>query len=146
MENFTPDPFKNYVMKGAKELPAPPPPTITPAQIEKIEAMTRDELITLVKRLACQCGLVASMTREETAQAMLDELATYALRPMLGTALKADINARILAIDKWLDRTEGKAVQKQMIAAKIETRAVNDPDRLMDAARRIEFLLARPPE
>lgn len=84
-----------------------------------IDAMEIDELRTLCKRMALQCGLIARMTREETAQAMLDTLAETALKPIvMGLNMKADIQSRLTAIDKWLDRTEGKATQR--IEQKIE--------------------------
>ena len=76
-----------------------------------IEGYSLDELKTLVRRLLCQCGAYAMMTQEETAQAMLDTLAEIALRPIAGANLKADIQSRMNAIDKWLDRTRGKAHQ-----------------------------------
>ena len=114
------------------------------ADLSRLDSMGLEELKTLVRRLACQCGMVAGMTREETAQAMMDELAAYALRPMIGTALKADINARIAAIDKWMDRAEGKPIQKQMIAAKIETSSGDTHKDRLELARKIAFLMADP--
>lgn len=81
-----------------------------------IDTMGIDELRTLCKRMASQCGLVARMTREETAQAMRDTLAETALKPIvMGLNMKADIQSRMAAIDKWLDRTEGKPAQTQII-------------------------------
>ena len=112
--------------------------TITDDVLASLDAMSKAELITLIKRLLCQCGTVAMMTDEEQAQAMLDRLAAASAR---NGAKTADIVASVTA---WMDRKQGKPVQKQLIAAKIETRASNDPDLLKDAARRIEFLLARP--
>lgn len=82
------------------------------SDLARVEAMTRDELFALVERLYCQCGLVATMTEEQTAQAMLDTLAHTALKPIVaGANMRADIQNRMAAIDKWLDRTRGKAVQ-----------------------------------
>lgn len=112
--------------------------------LSRLDAMSLAELKTLVRRLACQCGMVAGMSKEETAQAMMDELASIALRPGIGTQLRSDINARIAAIDKWMDRSEGKPVQKQLIAAKIETRDMTDPTMVKDLARRLDFILANP--
>lgn len=87
--------------------------------LARLGEMTREELLTLVRRFACQCGVAAMMSREETAQAMRDKLAEIALKPITpGLNLKADIGSCIAAIDKWLDRTVGKAVQP--IAQKIE--------------------------
>lgn len=85
----------------------------SPLDLAAIDAMPMDELRSLCKRMACQCGLIACMTREQTAQAMLDTLAETALKPIvMGLNMKADIQSRLNAIDKWLDRTEGKATQR----------------------------------
>lgn len=87
--------------------------TLTALELEKLGDMTADDLIALVERMARQCGMVAAMSKEETAQAMLDVLAHTALRPVLATSnIKADIQSRMTAIDKWLDRTTGKVAQK----------------------------------
>jgi len=75
--------------------------------LTRLDAMTREQLIALVERMARQCGMVAAMSKEETAQAMRDVLADIALKPLLNGD-KAEIRARMDAIDKWLDRTEGK--------------------------------------
>lgn len=92
---------------------------VASVDLSAIDTMPIDELRTLCKRMACQCGLIARMTREETAQAMLDTLAETALKPIvMGLNMKADIQSRMTAIDKWLDRTEGKATQR--IEQKIE--------------------------
>lgn len=85
----------------------------TADEVARLDGMTRGELLTLVRRLACQFGLVAVMTKDETAQAMRDVLADTALRPIVaGLSMKADIQARLAAIDKWLDRSEGKARER----------------------------------
>ncbi len=84
-----------------------------------VEGKTHAELLALVHRMACQCGYVAAMSEEETAQAMLDTLANTALKPIVqGVNMKADIASRMAAIDKWLDRTKGKSVQR--IEQKVE--------------------------
>lgn len=96
--------------------------TLTDDEAAKLEGMSRDELLVLCRRFACQCGLVAMMTKEEIAQAMRDVLAETALRPIVaGVNMKADIMSRLAAIDKWMDRTEGKAAQ----SVKIEQTNVN---------------------
>ncbi len=85
----------------------------TPPDLSQLDDMTAEELRALVERMARQCGLVAMMTKEETAQAMRDVLAETALRPLIpGINLKADIQNRMNAIDKWLDRAEGRAKQQ----------------------------------
>jgi hypothetical protein len=91
--------------------------TLTAEELEKLDQMTKQELIALVRRFMCQCGLAATMTKDETAQAMRDVLAETALRPIVpGIAMKADISSRLSAIDKWLDRTEGKPMQPNSIS------------------------------
>ena len=80
---------------------------------EFLEGMSHEDLKALTWRLLCQCGLAATMTEEQTAQAMLDTLAETALKPVkIGVNMRADIQSRLNAIDKWLDRTQGKAVQR----------------------------------
>ena len=92
-----------------KQAETPQSPQIDPTALEGLNALDRDQLLTLCRRMACQCGLVAMMTEEETAQAMLDVLADTALKPLNGGNIKADITSRMNAIDKWLDRTKGKS-------------------------------------
>lgn len=88
---------------------------LSASDLARLEGMTREELLALAKRMACQCGLVAAMTKDETAQAMKDVLAETALRSIVpGTGMKADIQSRMQAIDKWLDREEGKPAQTVM--------------------------------
>lgn len=83
------------------------------AQMAKLGEMTKEELVALVERMGHQCGLVAMMTKEETAQAMRDVLAETALKPVVvGVHMKADIQNRMNAIDRWLDRAEGRAKQQ----------------------------------
>lgn len=112
MSSFTLNP-DNYQMKG--NLPKSAAATTQADSIPnltRLDEMSREELIALVERMARQCGMVASMTKEETAQAMRDVLAETALRPIVaGLNMKADIMSRMAAIDKWLDRAEGKAKQ-----------------------------------
>lgn len=86
---------------------------LTEAQLSALDAMTKEELIALVQRMARQCGMVAAMSEDETAQAMLDTLAHTALKPIIqGVNMRADIQNRLSSIDKWLDRTKGKAIQR----------------------------------
>lgn len=88
--------------------------------MEAIAAMPRAELVSLVQRMSAQCGYIPTLTQEQTAQAMLDTLAALALRPIVaGTDMRADINSRMTAIDKWLDRTRGKAVQTLQVDQRI---------------------------
>ncbi len=106
----------NYVMKGnppKQDAIKTNASELTEAQLSRLEDMGRDELIALVRRMACQCGMVAAMTEDETAQAMMDTLAHTALKPIIqGLNMRADIQSRLNSIDKWLDRTKGKAIQR----------------------------------
>ena len=118
----------------------------TPVELSRLDSMSREELIDLVKRMACQCGLSAAMTDEETAQAMLDTLAETALKPIvMGINVKADIQSRMNAIDKWLDRKKGKPVQSLDMNVKdtrLETMAI---DKLIRLAAMLDEPIIIPP-
>ena len=91
------------------------------ATLARLEEMDAGELRGLVRRMACQCGLAALMSEEETAQAMLDVLAQTALKPIVqGLNMRADIQSRLTAVEKWLDRKHGKPVQRQLVAAQVD--------------------------
>ncbi len=109
------DPLTGELLPKSSKTIAPQSPAIAPLsaeQLAKLDDMSRGELIALIERMARQCGMVAGMTDEQTAQAMLDTLAHTALMPIVpGLSMKADIQSRLSAIDKWLDRTKGKPVQ-----------------------------------
>lgn len=108
---------------------------LSPSTLAALEGMTRDELILLCRRFACQCGTAAMMTKEETAQAMRDVLAETALKPIApGLNMRADIAARVTAIDKWLDREEGKPVQRQVVAATVESHVTVSQEERMKRA------------
>jgi hypothetical protein len=79
------------------ESTASPP---TPSELARLESMTREELIALAKRMACQCGLVAVMTEEEREQALFDVLALKGIKAM-----------DVPAIREYFDRTKGKPAQ-----------------------------------
>ena len=101
--------------KQTAEQPQPTPPSvvITEEEIKQIETLSHAELVEIVLRYARQCGLAPCQTPKQTAQAMRDELAAIALRPLVaGLNLRADIDNKIKAIEKWLDREEGKAIQR----------------------------------
>lgn len=92
--------------------------------IDKLEGMTKEQLITLLKTIYVAIGWVdiALMDKSTVAEAMRLELARIALSPLVaGTSLKADIQSKLAAIDKWLDRTEGKPLQTQVIEQKSTT-------------------------
>lgn len=100
------------------------PPTNTPPSaidLTSLDHMSREDLIALVARYMRQCGDAPCMSKEETAQAMRDVLAETALRPVVaGLNMKADIQSRMTAIDKWLDRSEGKAAQVQTVTMNVQ--------------------------
>lgn len=109
-----PDPVKSYKPRQAapvSQVMQSATDTLTSAELSRLDCMSPDELIALVRRFQCQCGLAATMTDEETAQAMLDVLAETALKPVIhGTSMKADIAARLTAVERWLDRKKGKPI------------------------------------
>lgn len=112
---YIPDPA-NYTMKGNGSKPVILPES---PDIPRLDTLSREELIALVERMARQCGMVAAMSDAETAQAMLDELAHTALKPIVaGVNMKADIQSRMNAIDKWLDRKQGKPQQSVTVTEK----------------------------
>ncbi len=130
----------NYVMKGNKPKPAvnaPQSPEIDATALGQVESMDHARLVALVRRMACQCGLVAMMTEEETAQAMLDTLAHTALKPVSSALnMRADIDSRLKAVDKWLDRTQGKAIQR------IDQRILNVGNGSVDSMTSAELMVA----
>ena len=73
----------------------------------ELGAYSQEELKTLVRRLLCQCGAVAMMTDDETAQAILDRFASE--------AITGDIKQAITAGTAWFDRKKGKPAQSQAI-------------------------------
>lgn len=111
------------------------------AHADAIDLMTHDELKTLVRRLLCQCGAVARMTDEETAQAMLDVLAETALKPVIhGTSMKADITARLTAVERWLDRKKGKPIGTSPMVQIGSSGDINVMIRLVDAQGNVEVI------
>ncbi len=77
---------------------------LTPQDIDKLENMTREELLVLVKRMACQCGLVAIMTPEEIDQAHMDRLASDGIQ-------SKDARHALGAIRERFDRRIGRPMQ-----------------------------------
>lgn len=97
---------------------------LTDAQLSLVLLLPDKELSALVMRSLAVYGAIAILTEEETAQAMLDVLAEIALRPVVPTAnIKADIQSRLAAIDKWLDRTRGKPAQS-ILQANMDVKTV----------------------
>ena len=119
---------------------------ISESELSRLESLTNAELIALVKRMACQCGLVATMSEEETAQAMLDTLANTALKPIImGVNVKADIQSRMNAIDKWLDRKKGKPVQALDMNVKDDRMQKMEIDKLIRLAAMLDEPIIIPP-
>ena len=75
-------------------------PIITPSELSRLESMSNAQLIDMVKRMACQCGLVALMSEDEREQALFDVLATKGIKAM-----------DVPAIKEYFDRKKGKPIQ-----------------------------------
>ncbi len=78
--------------------------TNTP-DLSRLDGMDREGLISLIQRMARQCGMVACTSEEELRQAFLDRMAHIGLTAKAAEALAA--------IEKRMDRVEGKAMQRQ---------------------------------
>ncbi len=116
-------------------------PALTEEQIGGLDDMSREQLIALCRRFACQCGMVATMSDEETAQAMLDILAETALKPVLfGTSMKADITSRLTAVERWLDRKKGKPIGTSPLVQIANAGDLNVMIRLVDSAGNVELI------
>ena len=100
---------------------------LTASELSRLDAMTPDELKTLVRRLLCQCGAVALMTEEETAQAILDRCANEAVKG----------SNWLPAAREWFDRKKGKAAQS--IAMTVEDKGIGklSDDRLLVLEREL---------
>jgi hypothetical protein len=85
--------------------------------LERLEGYSRDELIALIKLVSGAIWGYALDTREQKAEAA--RLKLYALGMDSN-----DISKVVPALDKWFDRTMGKAVQP--IAQKIEVGMSHD--------------------
>ena len=82
------------------------PSPLTDAEVANLESLSNAELISLVKRMACQCGLVANMSEKQIYQAGLDRLAKLFL-----TLPESEAKEIGNTFDKWCDRTKGKPKQ-----------------------------------
>jgi hypothetical protein len=92
-----------------------------PGDISLIDTLEAPALRKLLKTIYVAAGWVdiALMDKPIVAEAMRLELARIALSPLVaGMNIKADIQSKLAAIDKWLDRTEGKPTQTQVIETK----------------------------
>lgn len=104
MSEYIPSPLHNFTPRQN------PKPVLDTPDLSRIEHLSKPELISLVERMSRQCGLVASMTEEELAQAMMDKLAH--------TALSSNGKDTLNAIREWLDRVKGKPIQSVNVSEK----------------------------
>ena len=72
--------------------------------VDGLDSYTKEQLIALVRRFICVYGAIPVMSKEETAQAILDRLAHIALN-------NSDAKEVIAAGREWFDRERGKPVQ-----------------------------------
>lgn len=102
MDNYVPNPA-NYVMKG-NPIPAAVP-SYQPPDLSKLDQMTREELIALIKTVSSALWGYALLSKEEKQEAL--RLKVYAIA--MGSAQDA---VTLKAANDWLDREEGKATQR----------------------------------
>ena len=80
-----------------------PNPALSEAELASLQDMSREGLISLIERIAgARWGEIATLKPAQVAEAMKLRLAHI--------ALTADVKEALTAIDKWLDRHEGKAL------------------------------------
>ncbi len=80
-------------------------PIVQDDNLSRLDSLSRDELIALVRRMSIQCGMVAAMTEDEIRQGFLDKMAHIGLT---GDALVA-----LNAMEKRMNRVEGTPMQRQ---------------------------------
>ncbi len=106
------DPFANFTPRANPEIQTAAKPRLaSPVDLDALDTMDAESLRKLIRTVAGAAGWVelALMDKKIVAQAMRLELARIALSPLVpGSNLKADIQSKMVAIDKWLDREEGK--------------------------------------
>ena len=78
---------------------------VDPATLSTLHTLDKDALVSLVMRMARQCGMVASMSEDEIRQAFLDRMAHIGLT---GKAMEA-----LAAMEKRMNRLEGTPMQRQ---------------------------------
>lgn len=129
METYTPDPFKNYQMKGAPASPASPD---NAPDLSRLDDMTVEELRGLVRRVSGAIWGIALQTPEEIAEAMKLKLAA-------GGLTEKDMFKALPLMREWFDRQIGKA--SQSIAMTVEDKGLGklSDERLL----RLESTLAR---
>lgn len=104
--------------------PVEPSDTITAETLSILHEMDKDALVSLVMRMARQCGLVANMSEEEIRQAFLDRMAHIGLTGKTAEALNA--------MERRMDRSEGKPMQRQqsLVAVKNVDKPLPENDRM----------------
>lgn len=103
------------VAKGQTDNPSPAEPLTIPS-LDDCAKLSHADLLKLVERMACQCGLVAAMTPVQSAQAVRDRLLAIVLKQSSNGEEKA-LRDIISAANSWLDRVEGRP--KQVIDANV---------------------------
>ena len=98
------DDWKNFEPRKNAPIVATSAKADVPEVDINLDTITIDDMKTLARRLLCQCGRIAMMTDEETAQAILDRFASE--------AITGDIKQAITAGTAWFDRKEGQASAK----------------------------------
>lgn len=104
MSDYIPNPA-NYTMKGNAN-----PPVVQAQEapdIDKLEGMTRDELIALVRLCNAEQIAIAGLTEDQIAEAMLFRIASDGLTSKDAKRALENFNA-------WLDRVKGKAPTVQV--------------------------------
>lgn len=81
----------------------PPDEPLTIPSLDDCAKLSHADLLKLVERMACQCGLVAAMTDEQVYRAGMDRLAHLAL-----TLPKSEARHISTVFDRWADRYKGK--------------------------------------
>jgi hypothetical protein len=100
------------VENGAKPLTTATNPALGEGELAGLEQMDRGGLLSLVKRLPAKITGYALQTREERKDAM--RLKIYDI------AMSSENDAVTLkAANDWLDREEGKAIQRTAIGARV---------------------------
>ncbi len=116
MDDFAPDPFKNYVMKGASVVSTTIEPNgITEAELQTMEGMTKEQLITLIKRCNAEQIRIGLLTDDEAYEAAC-------LKLLHGGLTEKDIWKALPSLKEWMDRRKGKPAQS--IAMTIENKGI----------------------
>ena len=102
----------NSSNSGDSENTTPPNPALSSEDLARLDGMSREEIIALVKALPARITGYALQTKEERREAM--RLKVYEI------AMSAANDAITLkAANDWLDREEGKSVQREVIDMRV---------------------------